>query len=47
MSCYDVKAGEVNLTVEKKTEKTCHILLDFLGIVKAAPHECVIGTGQP
>ena len=23
------------------------ILYDFLGTVKAAPHECVIRTGQP
>ena len=24
-----------------------HVLYDFLGTVKAAPHECVIRTGQP
>ena len=23
------------------------VLYDFLGTVKAAPHECVIRTGQP
>ena len=25
----------------------CNVLLDFLVTVKAAPHECVIRTGQP
>ena len=24
-----------------------HVLLDFKATVKAAPHECVIKTGQP
>ena len=24
-----------------------HVLYDFLVTVKAAPHECVISTGQP
>ena len=24
-----------------------NVLLDFLNTVKAAPHECVIRTGQP
>ena len=27
--------------------KLVHILYDFLGTVKEAPHECVIRTGQP
>ena len=26
---------------------TAHVLLDFSLTVKAAPHECVIRTGQP
>ena len=30
-----------------KTEYKYGILLDFLVTVKAAPHECVIRTGQP
>ena len=29
------------------TNLSIHILLDFLVTVKAAPHECVIRTGQP
>ena len=24
-----------------------HVLYDFLGTVKVAPHECIIRTGQP
>ena len=32
---------------DNKSKTTRCILLDFLVTVKAAPHECVIRTGQP
>ena len=36
-------------TVNDNNQNECHslVLYDFLGTAKAAPHECVIRTGQP
>ena len=49
----DISLGEPSTSSQRKYHFLCHfypaifILYDFLGTVKAAPHECVIRTGQP
>ena len=35
------------MTCEDKNDNNLMVLLDFSLTVKAAPHECVIRTGQP
>ena len=36
-----------NPTIEFSVPDRGRVLLNFLATVKAAPHECVIRTGQP
>ena len=40
-------SGSRPITEVLTVEKLRQVLYDFLGTVKAAPHECVIRTGQP
>ena len=37
----------IRVAINIKTDKLVTVLLDFSLTVKAAPHECVIRTGQP
>ena len=51
MQCFDMR--KINMFFKrspigsKEHTKELKVLLDFSLTVKAAPHECVIRTGQP